>query len=75
MTRPAARLARRIPFAVRLRTRRPLLEELRPGYRLDHVIASPEVAVEGCGYLHEWRESGLSDHSGMWARIVLRPPG
>ena len=46
-----------------------------PGYRLDHVIVSPQVALEACDYLHEWREDGLSDHSGMFARIVLPPPG
>lgn len=40
-----------------------------PGYRLDHVIVSPEVGVDGCDYLHDWRESGLSDHSGMWADV------
>lgn len=41
-----------------------------PGYRLDHVIASPEVAVEACDYHHHWREQvGLSDHSAMWAQV------
>jgi endonuclease/exonuclease/phosphatase family metal-dependent hydrolase len=35
------------------------------GYRLDHVLVSPDVEVERCEYLHAWREDGLSDHSAM----------
>jgi endonuclease/exonuclease/phosphatase family metal-dependent hydrolase len=35
------------------------------GWRLDHVLVSPEVVVERCEYLHAWREDGLSDHSAM----------
>lgn len=41
-----------------------------PGYRLDHVIVAPSLDVEGCDYLHAWREDlRLSDHSAMWARV------
>ena len=40
-----------------------------PGYRLDHILVSPELDVLACDYLHAWREDGLSDHSGMWAEV------
>ena len=41
------------------------------GWRLDHVICSPELRPVGCDYLHEWaRELRLSDHSGMWAQVA-----
>jgi endonuclease/exonuclease/phosphatase family metal-dependent hydrolase len=46
-----------------------------PGYRLDHVIASPAVEVEACDYLHEWREERLSDHSAIWADLRVAVPG
>ena len=39
------------------------------GYRLDHLIVSREVKVPVCGYLHEWRDEGLSDHSPLVAHI------
>ena len=39
------------------------------GYRLDHLIASGEVEVLVCGYLHEWRDEGLSDHSPLVAHL------
>jgi exonuclease III len=39
------------------------------GYRLDHLIASSEVDVRVCGYLHEWRDEGLSDHSPLVAHL------
>jgi endonuclease/exonuclease/phosphatase family metal-dependent hydrolase len=39
------------------------------GYRLDHLIVSSEVEVPVCGYLHEWRDEGLSDHSPLMAHI------
>lgn len=37
------------------------------GYRFDHVFVTETLAddVEACGYLHEPRELGLSDHSAM----------
>jgi endonuclease/exonuclease/phosphatase family metal-dependent hydrolase len=35
------------------------------GWRLDHVLVSPELEVRRCEYLHEWRLAGLSDHSAM----------
>ncbi len=43
------------------------------GYRLDHLIASAEVAVSECAYRHEWRrEDKLSDHSALVARLAVR---
>jgi exodeoxyribonuclease III len=39
------------------------------GYRLDHLIVSAAVEVLVCGYLHEWRDEGLSDHSPLIAHI------
>jgi exodeoxyribonuclease III len=40
------------------------------GYRLDHLIASEEIEVIECGYLHEWRtELKLSDHSPLLAAL------
>ena len=46
-----------------------------PGYRLDHVLASPAVDVLACDYVHAWREQGLSDHSAIVARLAVRPAG
>ena len=40
------------------------------GYRLDHLIVSAEVTVPVCGYLHEWRDEGLSDHSPLVAHVT-----
>jgi exonuclease III len=39
------------------------------GYRLDHLIASAAVEVLVCGYVHEWRDEGLSDHSPLVAHV------
>lgn len=39
------------------------------GWRLDHVLVSPQLEPLGCEYLHEWRERGLSDHSAIWADV------
>jgi len=39
------------------------------GYRLDHLVISGEVSVKEISYLHEWRKSGLSDHSPLYARL------
>jgi exonuclease III len=39
------------------------------GYRLDHLIVSPGIAVEECHYQHCWRKDGLSDHSALIARL------
>jgi exonuclease III len=41
------------------------------GYRLDHLLVAG-LEVVACTYEHGWREQGLSDHSGLIAR--LRPP-
>jgi exodeoxyribonuclease III len=44
------------------------------GYRLDHLIASSELEVPVCGYLHEWRDEGLSDHSPLVAHVRWAQP-
>jgi exonuclease III len=41
------------------------------GYRLDHLIASEEIAVRSCEYEHGWRERGLSDHAALIADLVV----
>jgi exonuclease III len=42
------------------------------GYRLDHLIASPEVTVTACSYRHDWRrEDRLSDHSALVAELSV----
>jgi exonuclease III len=41
---------------------------IKLGYRLDHIIVRGLEVVD-CDYVHEWREAGLSDHSGMWADL------
>jgi exonuclease III len=49
------------------------------GWRLDHLIVSPEVEVASCEYAHDWRREGLSDHSALIAELgglgVGRPQG
>jgi endonuclease/exonuclease/phosphatase family metal-dependent hydrolase len=40
----------------------------RGGYRVDHVLARG-ANVRDAGYRHEWRTSGLSDHSGLVAEL------
>ena len=43
------------------------------GWRLDHLIASAEVAVTACSYRHDWRrEDKLSDHSALVAELSVR---
>jgi exonuclease III len=42
------------------------------GWRLDHIMASPELEPVASDYVHEWRTAGLSDHSAMWARLAPR---
>jgi exonuclease III len=45
------------------------------GYRLDHLIASPEVAVTACAYRHDWRrDDKLSDHSALVAELSVGRP-
>jgi exonuclease III len=42
------------------------------GYRLDHLIASPEVTVIACSYHHDWRRADrLSDHSALVAELSV----
>ena len=42
------------------------------GWRLDHLIVSPHLRPVACDYLHEWRERGLSDHSAIWADVIVQ---
>jgi endonuclease/exonuclease/phosphatase family metal-dependent hydrolase len=44
------------------------------GYRLDHLIVSPELEALACEYVHEWRTRGLSDHSAIWAEVTPHRP-
>jgi exodeoxyribonuclease-3 len=46
------------------------------GYRYDHAFCSGSLipAVSSCGYLHEPRHDGLSDHSALTADLTVRPP-
>jgi exonuclease III len=39
------------------------------GWRLDHVFCSAELRPVACAYHHDWRDSGLSDHSALEADI------
>jgi exonuclease III len=39
------------------------------GYRLDHIFARGLRPTAG-GYVHQWREHGLSDHSAIWAELI-----
>ncbi len=41
-----------------------------PGYRLDHIFASPALKPIRCRYLHDLRDAGLSDHSPMEAEFA-----
>lgn len=43
----------------------------RAAHRLDHVLASADMYVVACDYLHDWREAGLSDHSAIEADFDL----
>jgi endonuclease/exonuclease/phosphatase family metal-dependent hydrolase len=38
-------------------------------YRLDHLVVSGEVEVPVCGYVHQWCDEGLSEHSPLVAHI------
>jgi len=40
--------------------------------RFDHVFASATLNPVECRYVHAWRESGLSDHSGL--EVVFHAP-
>ncbi|MDX6697946.1 MAG: exodeoxyribonuclease [Solirubrobacteraceae bacterium] len=41
------------------------------GWRLDHVLVSPEVEPVAAEYLHDLRLSGLSDHSALVAQLAV----
>jgi exodeoxyribonuclease III len=43
----------------------------RVGRRFDHIFASASLNPVSCLYLHEFRESGLSDHSAI--EVVFQP--
>ena len=43
-----------------------------PGYRLDHILVSPALVAQACGYDHGMREDGLSDHSALVATVAPR---
>jgi exonuclease III len=44
------------------------------GWRLDHLFASAELEPVASTYHHDWRDAGLSDHSGLEADLRdLRP--
>lgn len=38
----------------------------------DHTFVSRHFEVTECGYYHEWRKKGWSDHSAMWTRLSFR---
>jgi len=38
----------------------------------DHIFVSPHFCVEQCEYLHELRRPGLSDHSALEAKLLLK---
>jgi exodeoxyribonuclease-3 len=46
------------------------------GYRYDHAFCSVSLAqsIGSCGYVHEPRVSGLSDHSALTACLTTPPP-
>ncbi len=41
------------------------------GWRLDHMVGSEHFKPVACGYEHPARETGLSDHSPMWAELQM----
>lgn len=41
------------------------------GYRIDHLIVSPQIQLGSVSYIHEWRTDGLSDHSPLFAEITI----
>lgn len=43
------------------------------GYRIDHIIASSSLHFTACKYIHEWRDTGLSDHSAIEATFTFDP--
>jgi len=38
----------------------------------DHTFVSRHFEVVDCGYYHEWRKQGWSDHSAMWTKLAFR---
>lgn len=38
----------------------------------DHAFVSRHFEVTACGYYHEWRKKGWSDHSAMWTKLSFR---
>ena len=37
----------------------------------DHTFVSRHFEVADCGYFHEWRKQGWSDHSAMWTKLTF----
>ncbi|MEY2532230.1 MAG: exodeoxyribonuclease [bacterium] len=44
------------------------------GYRLDHIVVSPQLQPVESDYVHDWRKARLSDHSAVWARLRAPAP-
>ena len=42
------------------------------GRRFDHIFASRSLRVSDCDYVQDWRQDGLSDHSGIEAVFSAR---
>jgi hypothetical protein len=38
-----------------------------------HLLVSAAIRVDACGYRHDWREEGLSDHSTLMAELDVVP--
>ena len=38
----------------------------------DHTFVSRHFEVVECGYFHDWRKKGWSDHSAMWTKLAFR---
>ena len=38
----------------------------------DHTFVSRHFKVVECGYFHDWRKQGWSDHSAMWTKLIFR---
>ena len=61
--------AKAVSWAWPARLRRPQAGGLGGGYRLDHILATPDVEVLCAEYLHDVRLAKLSDHSALLAEL------
>jgi endonuclease/exonuclease/phosphatase family metal-dependent hydrolase len=41
------------------------------GFRLDHIFADRRLSATECAYIHDWRLRGLSDHSAIYADVIV----